>query len=88
MAKTKGSTKQDSSAAKDWKPSKRQIKRCIGEVCFNEDGEIIVDLTKHAKSCPLDLRQRIAEYYAKGGIVNMKMPLPKPPKKKEAVKER
>jgi hypothetical protein len=67
-------------ASKVRKPTKKQLQRCIGEVCFNEDGEIVIDMTKTAKSCPIELRQRIADYYVKGGVVNMKMPLPEPKK--------
>jgi hypothetical protein len=67
-------------ASKNRKPSKRDIKRCIGEVCFDENGEIVIDMTK-TKNCPIELRQRIADYYVKGGVVNMKMPLPEPKKK-------
>lgn len=81
MVKAKGTQGgKRESATSEWKPTKKQLLRCVGEVCFDENGEIVVDLSKNAKSCPIELREKIASYYAKGGVVNMRLPRVEPKK--------
>lgn len=68
-------------------PSKKELKQfrqhCVGDVCFDEEGHLLVDLSKSPESCPIDLRKKILNYYNEGGEITFKMPVARPLKHSE-----
>lgn len=52
-------------------PTRKDLLKCVAEICYDSDGKLVLDLSK--RKCPPELKKRIVDHYSKGGTVDLKI---------------